>query len=213
LILGITSENTDRSTVIRDLRVSGPCFQGIQLREASPTIEHVDVLTDVCAGSSLAMDVRDRSDPLCIDMRIDGGHSALFVEFGSRGRFEDCVIGRRPNEGIACSGANPTLVRCEILGAGRDLIVLNQGSQPTFRECRFGRGDRWTVRVAAGHSHGTIVDLGGNYWFSSDLQELEDATWDAKDDPALGGSVDFLPLAGGVTNSASSLSRLKLLWD
>lgn len=212
-IFGITASGIGRGTIVRDLRITGPCFQGINLREASPTLLRIDVLTDVTGSSSTAVDVRDGSDPFCGDMLIDGGHSALFVEFGSSGRYEDCVVGKRPNEALAFSDADPVLVRCEFLGAGRDLLVLNQGSQPELSGCTFGRGDRWTVRVAGGYPGPVIVDLGGNRWFSTDPDTLAAAILDATDDAALRATVEFEPVLGGVRVGADSMSGLKSRWS
>ena len=111
-VFGITAEGVGREALVRDLTVRGPCFQGVNLREASPTLLRVDVLTDVVGNSSTAVDVRDGSAPLFRHMRIDGGHSSLFIEFGSAGRYEDCVVGRRQNECVAISDADPVFLRC-----------------------------------------------------------------------------------------------------
>ena len=212
LIFGITSENADRATTVEDLRVAGPCFQGVNLRSASPTLRRIDVMIVQFGTSTTAVDVRDGSDPLCVDLLIDGGHSGLFVEFGSLGRFEDCVIRWHPNEALAFSNADPTLIRCRIEGAGRDLLVLNQGSQPRLVNCILGRGDRWTVRIAGGYSLAGSLDLGGNQWFTTDLDQLEAATLDANDDPSLKIRVNFLPLADTVSTTTRSVSEWKGSW-
>lgn len=213
LIFGITAEGVGRDTIVRDLAVRGPCFQGVNLRGASPTLLRLDLQTELVGGSSTSFDARDGSDPLCRDVLFDGGHSPLFVEFGSSGRYEDCVVGRRPNEGVAISQADPVFVRCVFEGAGRDLVVLNQGSQPRFSLCEFGRGDRWTVRVASGYEPNTVVDLGGNRWFTTDLTELWEATLDARDNAALGAIVRFDPVLEPVVTEELTVGRWKALYD
>jgi hypothetical protein len=208
-IFGVTAEGVTRSAILRDLTIDGPCFHGINLREASPTLDRIDILNDVTGSSSVGLDARDGSDPFVRDVRVDGGHGALFVEFGSRGTFIDCTIGSRPDDGIALSNGNPTLIRCLIEFAGRDALVLNQGSRPVFEDCEFAGGARWAVRVAGGYSAGSRISLGGNRWFSDSLPVLEASILDAADDPGLRLRVEVLPLGGIVTRSSASVGELK----
>ena len=89
---------------------------------------------------------------------------------------------------------------------------MNQGSQPRFTDCRFGRGDRWTVRVASGYLFNSEVNLGGNRWFTADLDELEAATLDARDDPRLGATVLFEPILDPLSTETLSVGRWKALF-
>lgn len=209
-VFGITAFGTSRATRVRDLTIDGPCFQGVNLRDADPVFERVDILNDVTGGSSVAFDARDGSDPLCVDVRFDGGHSALFVEFGSSGTYRDCRIGVRPNEAMSFSQADPVLERVIVEGAGRDVLVLNQGSRPILRDCRFlARGGRWTVRVAVGYEPDATIDLARNRWYTDDLAALEGDVLDADDDPALGLRVILAPLGDPVRNEVRAWSALK----
>ena len=209
-VFGITAAGVSRAAIVRDLTVDGPCFQGVNLRDADPTFRRVDILSDVTGGSSVAFDARDGSDPLCEEVVFDGGHSALFVEFGSSGTYRDCRIGVRPNEAMSFSDADPVLERCVIEGAGRDVLVLNQGSQPVLRDCRFlAPGGRWTVRVAVGYSPGSRIDLSGNRWYTDELLVLEADVLDVHDDPGLGLRVDLTPLGTPVSVEGGSWGGLK----
>jgi hypothetical protein len=209
-VLGISAEGVGRASRVSDLTVDGPCFHGIQLRSSHPVLERIEVRNPATGTSSLAMDVRDGSDPLCVDLVLDGGHSALFVEFQSAGTFRDCRIGRRPNEGLACSGADPRFERCTFDGAGRDLIVLNQNSWPRLDDCRFlAAGDRWTIRVAVGYSAGTTLHLPGNHWFTSDPDRLAETVHDARDDPQRGLTVELSPLGDPVPAKSLTIGHLK----
>lgn len=208
-IFGVTAEGVGRDSALRDLTIDGPCFHGINLRTASPTLERVDILSEATGSSSLGIDARDGSDPLARSLRIDGGHGALFVEFGSRGVFIDSTIGARPHDGIALNDGDPTFLRCRIEFAGRDALVLNQNSRPVFEDCDFLGAARWTVRVATGYEAGSRISLGGNRWFSASLAEIEARVLDALDDPSLGLRVELLPLGGAVGEEIDSLGELK----
>ena len=195
-LFGITAgPEVGPDTEVRALAIEGACFHGVNLRGASPTLRSIDVLNDASGSSSVGMDLRDGSAPLVEDLLVDGGHGAVFVEFGSSGRFERCRVRARPDDTLALSDATPLFRDCVFEGAGRDLLVLNLGSAPRFERCRFGRGQRWTVRVAAGYPAGSRVDLGGNAWFSADLEELAASVLDAVDLPSLGAIVVLEPLA------------------
>jgi hypothetical protein len=212
LIFGITSSDSGRSTLVTGLQVRGPCFQGINLRNASVTVRDVEVRIDVSGTSSTAVDVRDGSNPLFESVTIDGGHSGLFIEFGSTGTYRNSTVAYHPNEGLGISQANPRFFDCRFEGAGRDLLVLNQGSRPTFSNCSFGSGDRWLIRIATGYSTGDVIDLGGNRWQTNDVEQLELQTLDAKDQGSLGAVVNFLPIQDSVPNKDQSLGRLKANW-
>lgn len=209
-VFGITAFALTRATRVRDLTIDGPCFQGVNLRDADPVFERIDIRNDVTGGSSVAFDARDGSDPLCEDVLFDGGHSALFVEFGSSGTYRDCRVGVRPNEALSFSQADPVLERVVIEGAGRDVLVLNQGSRPVLRDCRFlARGGRWTIRVAVGYEPGTSIDLGGNRWYTDDLATLQADVLDASDDAALGLTVVLAPLGDPVDAMTRGWGALK----
>jgi hypothetical protein len=213
LIFGITSTESGRSTLVSGLQVRGPCFQGVNLRNASITVRDVEVRITLNGTSSTAVDVRDGSDPLLERVTIDGGHSGLFIEFGSAGTYRACTVAWHPNEGLGISQANPEFEDCTFEGAGRDLLVLNQGSLPAFTNCSFGPASRWVVRVAVGYDSGVVIDLGQNRWYTTDLAELELATLDAKDQGSLGATVDFLPILGSsVPTGRRSVGGLKANW-
>lgn len=208
-VYGITAgPGVGRGARVEQLSVEGPCRQGINLRDASPTLVGLAVTTDVVGGSSVAMDVRDGSAPLCEDLLLDGGHSALFIEFGSSGEYNRCRTGARPNEGLALSAATPAFVDCDFAGTGRDTIVLNQFSRPSFDGCRIGAGARWTVRVTS-YPSGTTVDMTGQDWGTQDATAIAAAILDAVDDPTLGATVEFLPLATAVATAPRSFGGLK----
>lgn len=193
---GVTAYRIGGSAAISDLTITGTCFQGINLREASPRLDRLDVLNDVTGGSSTACDVRDGSFPLVADVRFDGGHTALVVEFGSGGTYTDCTVGVRPNDGLLCNDGAPELIRCTLEGAGRDALVLTQGAQPFLRDCVLGDGGRFAVRVIL-YPAGSRIDLGGNTWFSNDPATILARIRDARVDPALGATVIVEPLADG----------------
>lgn len=207
-VFGITAEGVGRSALVTDLTLAGASTQGVNLRGASPTLRNLAILTDVVGGSSLAMDVRDGSDPLVQDCVLDGGHSSLFIEFGSSGRYERLTLARRQNETLAITDSSPVLVDCVIEGAGRDTIVFNQAGSPQITGCTIGRGDRWTVRVF-GFDPGSTVSMGGNRWFTSDPGALADAILDATDDPGLGATVEVEPLLPPVSVERASFGGLK----
>jgi hypothetical protein len=211
LTFGISAEDVSRATVVAGLTVTGACFQGINLRGADPVLREVAVVNPPTGTSSVACDVRDGSDPLLVDCVLDGGHGALFVEFGSSGDYVRCRIGRRVNDGLVVHRAAPRLTDCVLEGAGRWTLNLTQDAQPVLTGCTIGRGDDATVRVQL-YPPGSVVDLGGNRWFSDDPAVLAAAIIDADDDPALGAVVVFLPLLQGVATEPASLGRLKALY-
>jgi hypothetical protein len=209
---GITAFQIGGTAAVSDLAITGACFQGINLREASPQLNCLDVRNDVTGGSSTACDVRDGSFPVVTDVRFDGGHTALVVEFGSGGVFSDCTVGVRPNDGLLCNDGAPELIRCTVEGAGRDALVLTQGSQPVLRDCMLGDGGRYAVRVIL-YPAGSVIDLGGNTWFSDDPVEILARIRDARVDPALGATVIVEPLADGeVPAQTTSFGSVKGLF-
>jgi len=211
LTFGIAALGVGRGAAVRDLSVTGACFHGINTREASPTLENIEVRTDLVGGSSAAADFRDGSDPLVTGCLFDGGHGALFVEFGSTGTFTGCVVGGRPNDGATITGADPVFVDCTFLPAGRDVILLNGGSRPTLAGCAIADGERWAVRVT-GYAAGTTVDLSGNTWFSADPAAIRARILDAADDPVLGATVVVEPLADPVPVRDLPFGSLKALF-
>jgi hypothetical protein len=183
----------DGTAAVSDLAVTGACFQAVNLRGSSPRLSRIDLRNEVTGGSSLACDVRDLSAPVMTDVVFDGGHTALVVEFGSGGLYTDCTIGARPNDGLICNDAAPELIDCDFLGAGRDVLVLALGSQPTLRGCRIADGGRYAVRVAV-YEPDSVIDLGGNAWFSRDPAAIRARIRDAAVDPSLGATVIVEPL-------------------
>ncbi len=206
---GISAEDVDESASVSDLAVTGSCFQGVNLRGASPRLSRLDLVNDVTGGSSLACDVRDLSFPVVEDVLFDGGHTALVVEFGSGGTYAGCTIGIRPNDGMICNNATPELIDTVFLGAGRDLLVLALGSQPVLRGCTIADGSRYAVRVAV-YDPGSEIDLGGNTWFSTDPAAIRARILDALVDPSLGATVLIEPLGeGGVPVRDLSFGSVK----
>ena len=206
---GITAEEVDESASVSDLTVTGACFQGVNLRGASPRLSRLHLVNDVTGGSSLACDVRDLSFPVVEDVLFDGGHTALVVEFGSGGTYTGCTIGIRPNDGMICNNATPELIETVFLGAGRDLLVLALGSQPVLRGCTIADGSRFAVRVAV-YDPGSEIDLGGNTWFSTDPATIRTRILDALVDPSLGATVLIEPLGdGGVPVRDLSFGSIK----
>jgi hypothetical protein len=205
---GITAEGVGPEAQVLDLTVEGACFQGVNLRAASPTLTRVVVRNDVTGGSSVALDARDGSFPQALDCAFDGGHNALFVEFASGGTFSRCRLGRRPLDTLVVIGSSPTLRDCTLEGGGRDTIVLSADAQPRLQRCTVGEGERWTVRVVL-YASGSTVDASGNRWFTRDPDVLAEAILDARDDPGLGAVVEFLPFADPVAAPVSSVGGLK----
>ncbi|HEX9640786.1 MAG TPA: right-handed parallel beta-helix repeat-containing protein [Candidatus Krumholzibacteria bacterium] len=193
---------------VSGLRLDGAIRQGINLVGASPRLTQLEVLNDLAGGSGVAMDVREGSFPEVADCVFDGGHSALFVEFESGGNFTRCVIGSRPHESLVVIDSNPRLVDCVIRSGGRDSIVLSSGSEPVLQACRIRRGSRWTVRVF-GYAAGSVIDLGGNHWYSEDRGALQEDILDARDDAALGARVQLGTLLTPLAAPVGSLSRFK----
>ena len=74
--------------------------------------------------------------------------------------------------------------------------MLTQGSQPVLRGCTIADGGSNAVRVAL-YPAGSVVDLGGNTWFSNDPAAVRARIRDASVDPALGATVVIEPLEGG----------------
>ena len=209
---GIAAENVDGSAVVADLAVSGACFQGVNLRGASPRFVRLDLVNDVTGGSSVACDVRDRSFPVMTDILFAGGHTALVVEFGSAGTYTDCTLGVRPNDGLICNDGSPVMTGCTFLGAGRDVLVLTQGSRPLLSGCRVADGGSNAVRVAL-YPPGSTVDLAGNTWFSDDPAAVLARVRDARVDPALGATVLVEPLGdGGVPARHATFGGMKALY-
>ncbi len=206
LTFGVTAAGVGATTVVRDLTIDGLAFQGINLRGASPTIQRVDVRNLAESGSTVAIDVREASFPTVTDCVFDGGHSGLFIEFGSGGRYERCEVGTRPNETVSIVGSNPELIDCILRGGGRDTMTLTQGSAPTLTRCTIYAGARYTIRVH-GYPQPTIIDLSGNTWIPA--TDLPASIFDAQDDPSVGGTVDYLPLAEPVAVGPTSVGQLK----
>lgn len=211
LTFGITAADVGPSAEARDMSITGACFHGVNTRTASPTLANLDIRTDLVGGSSTAADFRDDSDPTVTGCRFDGGHSALFVEFGSRGTFTDCTIAARIRDGVSITRADPTFIDCVFEASGRDVILLNGGSLPSFTGCTIADGGRWAVRVT-GYPAGTTLDLGNNTWFSSDPAAITARILDAADDPALGATVIVEPLADGVPVEAHTFGSFKALY-
>ena len=159
----------------------------------------------------VACDLRDGSFAVVRDCLLDGGHTALVVEFGSAGRFVRCTIGARPNDGLICNDGSPVLDDCTFAGAGRDVLVLTQGSQPLLRGCRIADGGAHVVRVAL-YPPGSRIDLSGNRWFSDDPAEIRDRIRDAAVDPGLGATVEIEPLGDPLPAPPASLGDLKALF-
>jgi len=209
LTFGITAENVDASAFVSDLTISGACFHGVNLRSSSPTLERLEIVTDVTGGSSVACDVRDLSYPVFNEVAFDGGHSALVVEFGAGGIYTDCLVGVRPNDGLICNNGTPEFVNTTFLGAGRDVLVFAQGSQPIMNDCTIASGGQYVVRVAV-YLPGSEVDLRGNVWFSPDPSIVRTKIQDALSDPLLGATVLIEPFGnGGVAVVSSSFGRVK----
>jgi hypothetical protein len=205
---GITAEGVGGRTIVRDLTLDGALVQAVNLRGASPTLERVDVRNAPTGGSSVSLDARDGSFPVLVDCVLDGGHGALFVEFGSGGLYRRCRLGRRPYETLSVVGSDPVLEDCVLEGAGRSTVVLSQNAFPTLTRCVVGRGDAWTVRVV-GYPPATTIDLSGNTWFTDDAEAIAAAILDAEDQTSLGARVRFLPLADVVSTGDSSIGGLK----
>lgn len=211
LTFGITAADVGRSAVVRDLSVTGACFHGVNTRTAAPTLVNLEIRTDLVGGSSTSADFRDGSDPWAEDCVFDGGHSALFVEFESTGTFVGCTVSGRTNDGASITRADPTFVDCVFEGTGRDVLLLNGGSEPVFTGCTIADGGRWSVRVT-GYPAGTILDLSGNTWFSDDSAVIASRILDAADDPALGATVEIEPLADPTPVENLSFGSLKSLY-
>jgi len=211
LTFGITAVDLDRTAEVRDLTVSGACFHGINTRNASPRIINLEVVPDLVGASSTAADFRDGSDPEVIDCLLDGGHGSLFVEFGSSGTFTRCVFGTGPNDTASITQASPTFMDCTFEAAGRDVLLLNGGSQPVLTGCTLADGARWAVRVT-GYPAGSTIDLGGNTWFSSDPEVIRTRILDASDNPALGATVVIEPLGPSVPVEVQSLGSFKAMF-
>jgi hypothetical protein len=209
---GITASGVDASASVSDLAVTGVCFQAVNLRGASPRLSRLDLVNAVTGGSSVAGDFRDYSSPVVEDVLFDGGHTALVVEFGSGGTYTGCTLGRRPNNGLICNEGFPEFVDTTFLGAGIDVLVFSQGSQPILRDCTIADGDRYAARVAL-YGPGTQIDLSGNTWFSTDSEVIRTRILDATADPALGATVIIEPLAdGGVSSGATNFGSLKAMF-
>jgi hypothetical protein len=123
----------------------------------------------------------------------DGGHSSLFIEFGSGGTYRRLTLGARVNESLAILGSDPLLEDCIIGPGGRDTIVLTTESNPRLRRCEIAKGGRWTVRVCC-YSLRNVIDLSGNRWYSTDESVLQADILDATDDGSLGARVVVTPL-------------------
>lgn len=211
LTFGITAEDLDRTAEVRDLTISGACFHGINTRRASPRLVSLEVVPDLVGASSTAADFRDGSDPEVRDCLLDGGHGSLFVEFGSTGTFTDCVFGGGPNDTASITQASPTFLNCRFEAAGRDVLLLNGGSQPVLNGCTLADGARWAVRVT-GYPEGSVIDLGDNTWFSSDPEVIRTRILDAADNPALGATVLIEPLGPSVPTERQSLGSFKAMF-
>jgi len=209
---GIYASGVGEETMVRDFTVEGELVQGLHLTGSSPTLTSIDVYTDVVGLSSVAFDARDSSFPSVSDCLFDGGHSSVFIEFDSGGSYVDCHMASRPNETLAIIDSTPTIRDCIIEGGGRDTIVLAAGSNPLMERCVIGRGERWTVRVI-GYPADTVIDLGGNAWFSTDTAELRAEILDARDDPSLGGRIRLVPLWETVATKPLSWSELKSVFE
>ncbi len=207
---GVTAAGVGPDAVVQDLTVDGACFHGLNLRFASPTVRRVDLKNDTTAtGSTVACDVRDSSFPVMEDVLFDGGHTALVVEFGSGGDYIGCTLGARPNSALLCNDAAPVMTSCRFLGSGRDVIVLNAGSQPRLRDCAIAAGARWTVRAAL-YPPGSTVDLSRNAWYSNDAAVILGDILDARTEPERGAVILIEPLAGGgVAVEPASLGSVK----
>jgi hypothetical protein len=211
LTFGVTAADVGPASVVRDLSITGACFHGVNTRTASPTLVNLEIRTDLVGRSSTAADFRDGSDPVVADVVFDGGHSALFVEFGSTGTFTGCTIAGRVNDGVSVTRADPTFIDCVFEPAGRDVILLNGGSRPSFTGCTIADGGRWAVRVT-GYPAGTVLDLSGNTWFSDDPGVIATRILDAADDPSLGATVVVEPLSDPTAVETLPFGSLKSLY-
>ena len=209
---GITLQGGGPESQLSDLTVQGPCWIGVYLWDSDVHLENLELRTDIVDGSSTAFDARESSFPTVMGCRFDGGHNGIFVEFESGGSFVDCTVTARPREGLVVIDSTPLLERCVIEGSGRDTVVLTQGSQPILRDCELGEGARWTLRID-GYPVSTTVDLSGNLWFSREPSAIAASIFDAQDDPSLGATVLFMPLADPVSSQQHSMGRLKLEYE
>jgi hypothetical protein len=196
LTFGVTAENVGGSASVSDLTIRGACFHGLNLRSSSPQVKRVDIVNEVTGSSSVSCDVRDLSFPEFEEVLFDGGHTAFVVEFGAGGVYRNCTVGVRPNEGLICNNATPEILDTVFLGAGRDVLVFAQGSQPIMNRCTIADGVRNAVRVAV-YLPDSQIDLSGNTWFSAVPAEVQARILDASVNPLLGATVVFEPFDEG----------------
>ena len=73
------------------------------------------------------------------------------------------------------------------------------------------KGNTWTVRVGL-YPPESQIDLSGNRWFSNNVQYIDDAIYDAQDNPAVGGTVQVLPIIQHLGTTRRTWGTTKTLY-
>ena len=128
----------------------------------------------------------------------------------------DCDV-TREDGGLALHMTNrlPVVLTNNIFSSNGTVVYLASYGLGTIRDNQFLRtGDGYWIECAYHPSFTQDIDFSGNYWGTTDLEEISEGIWDCYDDPDTYNCVIFEPIADGpVRVESRSWSGVKALFD
>ncbi len=139
------------------------------------------------------------------------------IAFGGSGVVScyDNVVEQYEGWGISLSGSEYLDFHDNIVSSNGGVIFLFIPGPMSFHNNHFFRGDNaWFVKTSEYHPYGpNIVDMTGNWWGTTDLNELAEWTYDGNDNDLVWIHVNYQPLADGpVSTESTTLEGIKAMY-
>lgn len=146
--------------------------------------------------------------PSVVDCFFQGNHFGIYQSADVSGStFLDhsyaAIYLNRSGNVSGCTFAESGYSHIKIIGAVADFIQITDNNLPNQ--------DGFSIRLA-GDNTATTIDATGNYWGTSNPEEINEMIHDAQDDPALFTEVIFTPFSDIVGTESVSWSDVKAMF-
>ncbi len=141
-------------------------------------------------------------------------YGAVFSDAGEVAFFDN-VIEQDEGWGISLNGSAFLDFHDNFVSSNAGCIALNDPDPMSFHGNHFSRGEgAWFVKTNTYYPYGPVtVDMSGNWWGTTDLEELAEWTYDGNDNSNVWIFINYLPLADEpVSTESTTLGGLKALF-